>query len=131
MATSNTVSFDLSIEEIIEDAFERCGGQGRSGYDLKSARRSLNILLAEWGNRGLHFWEVANASIKLNEGQNVYRIYKDATARDSSTTYPAKIGDSADYLYNATDVLEIVYRNALTSPTDVTMTKVDRSTYQA
>ena len=46
MATSGSVSFDLSIEEIIEDAFERCGGQGRSGYDLKSARRSLNILLS-------------------------------------------------------------------------------------
>ena len=109
MATSDSVSFDLSIEEIIEDAFERCGGQGRAGYDLKSARRSLNILLSEWGNRGLHFWEVANSSVKLNEGQNVYRIYKDATARNSVTTYPAKIGDSADFLYNATDVLEVVY----------------------
>ena len=94
MATSGTVSFDLSIEEIIEDAFERCGGQGRSGYDLKSARRSLNILLSEWGNRGLHFWEVANVSIKLNEGQNLYRIYKDETARNSVTTNPTKIVDS-------------------------------------
>jgi len=131
MATSGSVSFDLSIEEIIEDAFERCGGQGRSGYDLKSARRSLNILLSEWGNRGLHFWEVANVSIKLNEGQNLYRIYKDETARNSVTTNPAKIGDSADYLYNATDVLEVVYRNDLTEPTDTTMSKIDRSTYQA
>ena len=75
MATSGTVSFDLSIEEIIEDAFERCGGQGRSGYDIKSARRSLNILLSEWGNRGLHFWEVANVNMALNQGQNTYRIY--------------------------------------------------------
>ena len=131
MATSDSVSFDLSIEEIIEDAFERCGGQGRAGYDLKSARRSLNILLSEWGNRGLHFWEVANSSVKLNEGQNVYRIYKDATARNSVTTNPAKIGDSADFLYNATDVLEVVYRSALTTPTDVSMSKIDRSTYQA
>ena len=131
MATSDSVEFDLSIEEIIEDAFERCGGQGRSGYDIKSARRSLNILLSEWGNRGLHFWEVANTSIKLNEDQNIYRIYKDATARDGSITYPAKIGDSADFLYNATDVLEVVYRSALTEPTDVSMSKIDRSTYQA
>ena len=130
MATSGTVSFDLSIEEIIEDAFERCGGQGRSGYDIKSARRSLNILLSEWGNRGLHFWEVGNVNMALNQGQNLYRIYKDATARNSVTTNPAK-DNSGVYIYNATDVLEVVYRNQVSTPTDVTMTKIDRSTYQA
>ena len=130
MATSGAVSFDLSIEEIIEDAFERCGGQGRSGYDLKSARRSLNILLSEWGNRGLHFWEVANVNMALNQGQNKYRIYKDATARGSTTDNPAK-DNAGTYIYNATDVLEVVYRNQVSTPTDVTMTKIDRSTYQA
>ena len=130
MATSGTVSFDLSIEEIIEDAFERCGGQGRSGYDIKSARRSLNILLSEWGNRGLHFWEVANVNMALNQGQNTYRIYKDATARGSTTDNPAK-DNAGTYIYNATDVLEVVYRNQVSTPTDVTMTKIDRSTYQA
>ena len=130
MATSGSVSFDLSIEEIIEDAFERCGGQGRSGYDLKSARRSLNILLSEWGNRGLHFWEVANVNMALNQGQNKYRIYKDATARGSTTDNPAK-DNAGTYIYNATDVLEVVYRNQVSTPTDVTMTKIDRSTYQA
>ena len=130
MATSGSVSFDLSIEEIIEDAFERCGGQGRSGYDIKSARRSLNILLSEWGNRGLHFWEVANVNMALNQGQNTYRIYKDATARGSTTDNPAK-DNAGTYIYNATDVLEVVYRNQVSTPTDVTMTKIDRSTYQA
>ena len=130
MATSGSVSFDLSIEEIIEDAFERCGGQGRSGYDLKSARRSLNILLSEWGNRGLHFWEVANVNMALNQGQNTYRIYKDATARGSTTDNRAK-DNAGTYIYNATDVLEVVYRNQVSTPTDVTMTKIDRSTYQA
>ena len=130
MATSGSVSFDLSIEEIIEDAFERCGGQGRSGYDLKSASRSLNILLSEWGNRGLHFWEVANVNMALNQGQNKYRIYKDATARGSTTDNPAK-DNAGTYIYNATDVLEVVYRNQVSTPTDVTMTKIDRSTYQA
>ena len=130
MATSGSVSFDLSIEEIIEDAFERCGGQGRSGYDLKSARRSLNILLSEWGNRGLHFWEVANVNMALNQGQNTYRIYKDATARGSTTDNPAK-DNAGTYIYNATDVLEVVYRNQVSTPTDVTMTKIDRPTYQA
>ena len=131
MATSGTVAFNLSIEEIIEDAFERCGGQARAGYDLRSARRSLNLLLSEWGNRGLHYWEVGNESIKLTEGQTIYDIYKNATARNSSTTYPATIGDSGTYLYNATDILEVVYRDQLTTPTDVSMTKIDRSTYQA
>jgi len=131
MATSGTVAFNLAIEEIIEDAFERCGGQARAGYDLKSARRSLNLLLSEWGNRGLHYWEVGNESIKLTEDQSIYDIYKNADARDSSTTYPATIGDSGTYLYNATDILEVVYRDQLTTPTDVSMTKIDRSTYQA
>ena len=100
MATSETVAFNLSIEEIIEDAFERCGGQARAGYDLKSARRSLNLLLSEWGNRGLHYWEVGNESIKLNEDQNIYDIYQNSDARNSSLTYPAIIGDGATYLYN-------------------------------
>lgn len=66
----------------------------------------------------------------LNQGQNLYRIYKDATARNSVTTNPAK-DNSGVYIYNATDVLEVVYRNQVSTPTDVTMTKIDRSTYQA
>ena len=132
MATSTTVAFNLSIDEIIEDAFERCGGQARAGYDLKSARRSLNLLFSEWGNRGLHYWEVDNKSIKLNEDQNVYDIYQDATARGTTTANGALVDDSStDYLYNATDILETTYRNQLTTPTDVSMSKIDRSTYQA
>ena len=133
MATSGTVDFNLSIEEVIEDAYERCGGQARAGYDLKSARRSLNILLSEWGNRGLHFWEVANTNMVLNEGQNTYRIYWDSdasTADATSGTYPTK-DNNGNHIYNATDILEVVYRNEIASPTDVSMTKIDRSTYQA
>ena len=98
MATSGTVDFNLSIEEVIEDAYERCGGQARAGYDLKSARRSLNILLSEWGNRGLHFWEVGNVNMALNEDQNTYRIYKNSTARDSSTTYKAQDNTGAIFI---------------------------------
>jgi len=131
MATSGTVAFNLAIEEIIEDAFERCGGQARAGYDLKSARRSLNLLLSEWGNRGLHYWEIGNESIKLTEGQTIYDIYFDSAGRDGSAVNPATIQDTASYFYNATDILEVVYRNQLTTPTDVSMTKIDRSTYQA
>ena len=60
--TSGSYVFDknLGIDEIIEDAYERIGMQGVSGYQLKTAKRSLNILFSEWGNRGLHFWEVKN-----------------------------------------------------------------------
>jgi hypothetical protein len=55
MATSGTTTFNLDIDDVIEDAYERCGFETRSGYDLKSARRSLNILFQEWMNRGIHF----------------------------------------------------------------------------
>ena len=60
--TSGTTTFDktFSIEEIIEDAFERIGLNSVAGYQLKSARRSLNILFQEWGNRGIHYWEVGS-----------------------------------------------------------------------
>ena len=63
--TSGTVIFDknFSIDEIIEEAYERIGLQGVSGYQLKTARRSLNILFQEWGNRGLHYWQIANNDI--------------------------------------------------------------------
>ena len=55
---SSTANFDLSIDDIAEEAFERCGLQVRSGYDLKTARRSLNLMLAEWANRGLNLWTI-------------------------------------------------------------------------
>ena len=71
--TSGTVIFDknFSIDEIIEEAYERIGLQGVSGYQLKTARRSLNILFQEWGNRGLHYWQIANNDITLVDGQAV------------------------------------------------------------
>ena len=55
---SSTTNFDLSIDDIAEEAFERCGLQIRSGYDVKTARRSLNLMLAEWANRGLNLWTI-------------------------------------------------------------------------
>ena len=67
---------NLSIDEIIEDAYERIGMQGVSGYQLKTAKRSLNILFSEWGNRGLQFWEVKNQNVKLVEGQAVYTFFR-------------------------------------------------------
>jgi hypothetical protein len=65
MATSGTTAFDLDITEIAEEAFERCGLQLRTGYDLKTATRSLNLLTIEWANRGLNFWTVEEVSVSL------------------------------------------------------------------
>ena len=65
--TSNTTTFDktFSVDEIIEEAFERLGIQDVTGYHLKSSRRSLNIMFQEWGNRGLHYWEVGELDLDL------------------------------------------------------------------
>jgi len=65
--TSGTVTFDktFAVDEIIEEAYERIGLQSVSGYQLKTARRSLNVLFQEWGNRGLHYWEVGDTNIDL------------------------------------------------------------------
>ena len=69
--TSGTTTFDktFAIDEIVEDAFERIGLQNVAGYQLKSARRSLNILFQEWGNRGIHYWEIDELDLDLVEGQ--------------------------------------------------------------
>ena len=71
--TSGTTVFDknFAIDEIIEEAYERIGMQGVSGNQLRMARRSLNILFQEWGNRGLHYWQIANNDITLVDGQAV------------------------------------------------------------
>ena len=69
--TSGTTVFEkgFSIADIVEEAYERIGISGVSGYQLKGARRSLNIMFQEWANRGLHYWEVGNNSITLVDGQ--------------------------------------------------------------
>ena len=74
--TSGTVVFDknFAVDDVIEEAYERIGLQGTSGYQLKTARRSLNILFQEWGNRGIHFWEVGDTNIDLVEGQATYNF---------------------------------------------------------
>ena len=119
--TSGTTIFDknFSIDEIIEEAYERIGMQGVSGNQLRLARRSLNIMFQEWGNRGLHYWEVANNSITLVDGQAVYTMFR---STDDGTS-------SATAVYGVDDVLEASYRNA--SSVDTPLTKISRSTYQA
>ena len=92
MATSGTTTFNLELDDIIQDAYERCGLSGsRTGYQLQSARRSLNLLLSEWGNRGVHIWKVTNHTQNLTA---------------STTTYTAPS--------DASDVLEMVFRNGST-----------------
>ena len=118
--TSGTTVFDktFAIDEIIEEAYERIGMQGVSGNQLRMARRSLNIMFQEWGNRGLHYWEVANNSFTLVDGQAVYTMFRSTGDGTSSATA----------VYGVDDVLEAVYRNA--SNVDSPLTKVNRSTYQ-
>ncbi len=109
MATSGTTTFNLDIDDVIEDAYERCGVETRSGYDLKSARRSLNILFQEWMNRGIHLWKVENQTVNLVAGTTTYTAPSDAS-----------------------DVLEMTFRQVSSgTTTDTTMTKISRSEYQA
>ena len=119
--TSGTVTFDknFSIDEIIEEAYERIGLQGVSGYQLKTARRSLNILFQEWGNRGLHYWQIANNDITLVDGQAVYTMFRSSGDGTSDATA----------VFGVDDILEAVYRNS--SNVDTPLTKINRSTYQA
>ena len=119
--TSGTTTFDktFAIDEIIEEAFERLGMQGVSGNQLRMARRSLNIMFQEWGNRGLHYWEVGNSSFTLVDGQATYTAYR-ATSDGTS---------DATAIYGVDDILEAVYRNS--SSVDSPLTKINRSTYQA
>ena len=126
--TSGTATFDktFAIDEIIEDAFERIGLNSVAGYQLKSARRSLNILFQEWGNRGIHYWEIAETNIDLIEGQAEYKFFRSSDDGTSAVSTPANI-------YGMSDVLEAQLRSNRTQTTqsDSPMTKVDRSTYAA
>jgi len=118
--TSGTAIFDknFSIDEIIEDAYERIGFQGVSGNQLRSARRSLNIMFQEWANRGLHYWEVANNNITLVADQAVYTMFRSTGDGTSDATA----------VYGVDDVLEASFRN---SNVDTPLTKINRSSYQA
>jgi len=106
MATSGTTTFDLQIDDIVDEAYERCGIGTEAGFDLKKARVSLNILFSEWGNRGIHLWKVALQSTNLVAGTTSYNT-------------PSDCGD----------VLEAVVRD--TSGNDVALTKISRSQYSA
>jgi len=113
MATSGTVAFNLNIDEIIDEGFERCGLSTTSGYDLRSARRSLDLLFAEWGNRGIHLWKVALHENALVSGQAEYSVSSGVS--DVLEAFVSSTAASSDS----------------SSTQDVSLTKIDRSTYAA
>ena len=124
--TSGTATFDktFAIDEIVEESFERIGLQNVAGYQLKSARRSLNILLQEWGNRGIHYWEIDELDIDLIEGQAEYKFFRSSDDGTSAVSNPNGV-------YGISDILEAQLRSNRTQTTqsDSPMTKVDRSNY--
>ena len=105
MATSGTTSFNLSVDELIEEAYERCGLELRTGYDLETARRSLNLMIAEWANRGLNQWLIAEHSFTVTQGINEVSLGSDIVditsaviSRDNTDFQMSRLSRS-DYLY--------------------------------
>ena len=107
--TSGNSSFNLDLNELVEEAFERAGRELRTGYDLRTARRSLNIMFADWANRGINMWTIEPGVINLVQGQNTYALPGDTI-----------------------DLLEHVIRtggNAAATQADLTITRISVSTY--
>jgi len=113
MATSGSKNFEPDVGEFIEEAFERCGIELRTGYDLKTANRSLNIMLAEWANRGLNQWTIAQKSVAMVKDTTAYNI--------DSTNATAPI-----------DVLDAFIRETISSEvTDLPMARINRAQYSS
>jgi hypothetical protein len=113
MAVSGSKDFELDVADYIEEAFERCGLELRTAYDLRTARRSLNLLLAEWANRGLNQWTIQEKTIAMVEGTTSYNV-------DSSVSTAA------------IDVLDAFVRQTVNSEnSDIQMTRLSRSEYSA
>jgi hypothetical protein len=107
--TSGLTGFNLDLTELVEEAFERVGSELRTGYDLKTARRSLNLLFADWANRGVNMWTFEQGTINLVQGQNTYALPGDTV-----------------------DLLEHVIRtqaNQTANQADLTITRISVSTY--
>ena len=126
MATSSSSNFELDVASYVEEAFERLGQQDVTGYQLKTSRRSLNIMLQEWGNRGIHYWEVSETDIDLIEGQSEYIFFRSTGDGTSAVTIPANT-------YGVADVLEATIRTNRTAvnQSDAALTKIARATYSA
>ena len=103
MTTSNSRDFELDVGEIIEEAYERCGLEVRTGYDARTARRSLNLMFAEWANRGLNLWTVNQETVTLTSGTAAIPVSDDVV-----------------------DILEVIVRR---SSTDYDITRISRGEY--
>ena len=99
MSTSGTSTFNLDLNNIVEEAFERCGLESRTGYDLRTARRSMNLMAIEWANRGINLWTVDQQTIVLNTGQPIYPL-----PVDTIDILDAVIRTQAGSTYNQTDI---------------------------
>jgi hypothetical protein len=109
MTTSGTASFNLDLNDLVEEAFERCGSEMRTGYDLRTARRSMNLLFADWANRGVNLWTIEQGQISLVQGQATYALPVDTV-----------------------DLLEHVIRTqpgSVSNQADLTITRISVSTY--
>lgn len=107
MTTSGTTTFNLDLSEIIEEAFERCGAELRSGYDFRTARRSLNLLFQDWANRGVNLWTLEQGTIPLVAGTATYALPTDTV-----------------------DLLDHVIRTGSgTTQADITISRISSSTY--
>jgi hypothetical protein len=107
MTTSGTQAFNLDLNDIIEEAFERCGLELRTGYDFRTARRSLNLLTVEWANRGINLWTIEQGSIPMVQGQIVYNLPVDTI-----------------------DLLDMVIRTQTgVEQTDINISRISVSTY--
>ena len=104
MATSGSRDFTLDVGEIVEEAFERCGMEVRTGYDARTARRSLNLMFADWANRGVNLWTLKSGTINMVSGQSEYTLTADVV-----------------------DILEVVVRR---DGTDFQVDRISRSEYQ-
>ena len=104
MAVSGSKNFELDVNDYIEEAFERCGIMAQTGYDLKSAKRSLNLMLADWANRGLNQWTIEQTTISLTQGTGNYALGADtidilsAVVRRSNTDYSIDRISRDDYI---------------------------------
>ena len=127
MASSGTTTFEsgFAIDDIIQESYDRVGIRVVSGYQLKSARRSLNIMFQEWANRGLHYWEIDKTNIDLVEGQAEYKFFRSSADGTSAVTTPT------NGIYGIDDILEAALRDnrAATTQSDSALTKINRSTY--
>jgi hypothetical protein len=111
MTTSGTTAFNLDLSEYVEEAFERCGAELRTGYDLRTARRSLNLLFADWANRGINMWTIEQGSQVLTPGTATYPLPTDTV-----------------------DLMEHVIRTgagSVSTQTDLTITRISVSTYSS